>query len=104
MKNALNAERFRKRILVKPQNQQLTDEDGSVALDYIGRYENLQQSYDEICARIGVPTTELGRKNPSSHAAFHEYYDDELQDRVAEYYKDDLRIFSYDFESCLPTN
>ena len=99
MKNALNVERFRQRMLVKPQNQQLVDDDGNIALDTVGRYENLQESYDEICTRIGIPTTELGRKNPSSHDAYSEYYDEELKDRVASYYADDLRIFSYDFDS-----
>ncbi len=104
MKNALNVEGFRQRMLVKPQNLQLTDGDSNVALDYVGRYESLQQSYDEICARIGIPATELGRKNPSSHDAYGEYYDDDLRDRVTEYYTDDLRIFSYDFDSCAPMN
>lgn len=104
MKNALNVERFRQRMLVKPQNQQLIDDNGNVALDSVGRYESLQQSYDEICARIGIQTTELGRKNPSRHKPYAEYYNDELRDRVAEYYEDDLKIFSYDFESESPTN
>ncbi len=104
MKNALNVERFRKRILVLPQNQLLIDYDGQVVLESVGRYESLQQSYDEICTRIGIPTTELGRKNPSSHDAYGEYYDDELRDRVAAFYEDDLRIFSYDFDACAPIN
>ena len=104
MKGALGVERFRQRMLVKPQNQLLTDDDGKVAVDSVGRYESLQQSYDEICPRIGVPTMKLGRNNPSSHGAYAEYYDDELRDRVAEYYKDDLRIFSYEFDSGASTN
>lgn len=99
MKNALSVDRFRQRMLAKPQNEQLIDGNGNIALDVVGRYESLQDSYDEICSRIGIPTTELSRKNPSRHDAYTAYYDDELRDRVADYYKDDLRIFSYDFES-----
>lgn len=102
MKSALNVERFRKGMLVLPQNQLLIDYDGNVVLESVGRYESLQRSYDEICIRIGIPTTELGRKNPSSHDAYGEYYDDELRERVAAFYEDDLRIFSYDFDSCAP--
>jgi len=102
MKSALNVERFRKGMLVLPQNQLLINDDGNVVLDAVGRYESLQVSYDEICSRIGIPTTELGRKNPSSHDAYVEYYDDELRDRVATFYEDDLRMFSYDFDSCAP--
>lgn len=97
MKRALTIPRFRRRILVQPQYEQLTDENGHVALDFVGRYENLQESYDEICARIGLPTADLPRKNPSTHAAFTDYYDDELRQTVAEFYKDDLETFDYQF-------
>ena len=104
MKRALSVPRFRQRILVKPQNLQLSDDNGDIALDVVGRYETLQQSYDEICRRIGIPGKDLERKNPSQHAAFTEYYDDELRDIVAEYYRDDLAAFGYEFPPSEPTN
>ena len=104
MKRALSVPRFRQRVLVRPQYRQLTDEHGDLALDYVGRYEDLQSSYDEVCSRIGVPTTELGRKNPSKHRSYTSYYDDELRDIVGEFYADDLRLFGYDFLPSEPTN
>lgn len=104
MKRALTVPRFRQRILVQPQNLQLIDDNGNLALDTVGRYETLQQSYDEICKRIGIPAKSLERKNPSTHAAFTEYYDAELRDIVAVYYRDDLRLFGYDFVPSEPTN
>jgi len=104
MKRALSVPRFRQRILVKPQNLQLITNTGEIALDAVGRYESLQESYDEICERIGIPSTDLERKNPSKHAAFTEYYDDELRNIVGDYYQDDLRIFGYDFPASEPTN
>ena len=104
MKRALSVPRFRQRVLVRPQHLQLTGESGEISLDVVGRYETLQQSYDEICARIGIPSTDLERKNPSQHAAFTDYYDDELRDIVKDFYSDDLRIFGYDFPGSEPTN
>ena len=104
MKRALTVPRFRQRVLVKPQFLQLSDSGGEIALDAVGRYESLQQSYDEICERIGIPSTDLERKNPSQHAAFTEYYDDEMRDIVADYYRDDLRVFRYEFPDSEPTN
>ena len=99
MKRALNIPRFRQRILVKPQNLQLADAGGRIALDFVGHYERLQASYDEICKRIGIPSAELPTRNASEHAAFTDYYDDELRTIVAEYYEADLRFFDYDFPS-----
>jgi len=97
MKERLPRQRFRQRILVRPQYRQLCTADSQVALDFVGRYESLQQSYDTICDRIGIPRTALARKNSSNHSTYSSYYDDDLQQLVGEYYKDDLRIFSYDF-------
>jgi len=95
MKDRLPRDRFQKRVLVRPQHQQLCWPDGEIALDYVGRYESLQQSYDEICERIGISSTELGQKNSSKHATFDSYYDAELQELVGDFYANDLRIFNY---------
>lgn len=97
MKERLPRERFRKRVLVKPQYQQLCWSNGDIALDYVGRYEDLQRSYDTICERIGVASTALGQKNASKHQSFDSYYDAELRQQVADFYADDLRIFDYEF-------
>ncbi len=97
MKQALSRQQFRQRILVQPQVMQLRDTDDEIALDYVGRYETVQQSYDEICERIGIPATDLARKNPSRHAAYADYYDDELRGIVGEFYKDDLASLGYGF-------
>ena len=104
MKRAFSVPRFRQRALVRPQHLQLSDQAGEIALDFVGRYETLQQSYDEACERIGIPSTDLERKNPSKHAAFVEYYDDELREIVSDYYKDDLQTFGYGFSDNDPTN
>ena len=104
MKRALSVPRFRQRVLVRPQYRQLTDEHGELAIDFVGRYEDLQTSYDEVCARLGVPTTSLGRKNPSEHSSYTSYYDDELRGIVGEFYAEDLRLFGYDFLPSEPIN
>ena len=106
MKDALARNHFRERVLVKPQLQQLTAEDGSMQLDYVGRYESLQHSYDEICSRLKLPTTMLGRNNTSRHGHPADYYDDELRQLVKDFYAQDLQTFAYDFpasqESLVP--
>ena len=104
MKRALSVPRFRERALVRPQYLQLSGSGGEIALDFVGRFEQLQESYDRICERVGVPTTDLSRRNPSEHAAYTDYYDDELKEIVADFYAEDLRRFDYDFVPSEPTN
>ncbi len=95
MKRALTSPRFQQRILVTPQANLLRNHDGVIGIDAVGRYEELQSSYDEICNRIGIPSTELPRKNQSEHAGYEDYYDDELRKLVAAFYAKDFEMFSY---------
>ena len=99
MKQALNDPRFHRKILVRPQSQLLTDGKLNLGLDFVGRFETLQQSYDEICKHIGISSTDLSEKNISRHEAYNMYYDSELSELVATFYKDDLKLFDYDDES-----
>lgn len=86
-------------ILFRPQFEMLCDTDGRVAMDRIGHVETMQADYDSICARIGIPSAELGQVNASSHRHYAGYYDDELRDLVASMYARDLEVFGYRFES-----
>lgn len=98
MKQAIKRSRFQQRALGLPQAHFLTDSGGELAMDYVGRYETLQESIDFICDRIGVPSSDLSRKNASQHHAYTKYYDGELRNLVGNFYQDDLRLFSYAFE------
>jgi hypothetical protein len=84
-------------ILFQPQYQFVTDEEGKLLTDSIGRVEQMQQSYDEIAKRIGIPTAALGRVNSSRRANYRDYYDQELIDGVAKLYARDLELFGYQF-------
>jgi len=86
------------RLLYKPQHSFLTNSDGSLAMDIVGRNETMQASYDQICARLGMPTASLGRANSSKHRPWQDYYDRELIGLVSEAYQEDLERFDYRFE------
>jgi len=98
MKAFLQMEQFQRMIHAVPQSLLITDREGAIALDYVGRYENLQQGCDHICSTIGVPPEPLMRKNTSEHAAYNTYYDDELRTAVAKFYRGDFNLLEYDFD------
>ncbi len=95
MKAALQRPQFRSRILARPQYVQLVDENGDVALDSVGRYENFQQSIDAIFTSLSLPANKLPIKNKSEHESFDSYYDDELLELVSAFYRKDLEVFNY---------
>ena len=97
MKMATQRPVFRQRILVRPQFEQLINEQGELAMDFLGRYENLQESLDTILGKLNLEPIQLQVRNRSDHAAYQSYYDDELREWVANFYKEDLDCFGYDF-------
>jgi hypothetical protein len=84
-------------ILFQPQHQLLVDAEGRLLADDVGRVEQMQESYDRMCARIGIPSAALGKVNSSSRGDWRRYYDQPLADGVAELYRRDLELFGYDF-------
>ena len=86
-------------ILFQPQASLLVGEDGKTLMaDHIGHVEDMQGSYDAICARIGIASRPLDRVNGSRHGDYRHYYDQGLIDGVAARYAQDLEQFGYSFE------
>jgi hypothetical protein len=84
-------------ILFQPQHALVTDPDGTLLTDYLGRVEEMQRSYDEATRRIGIPSRPLDRVNASSRKDYRDYYDQPLIDGVAKLYARDLELFGYEF-------
>ena len=66
-------------------------------MDYIGRYETLQASVDELCQRLQIESTQLQKRNTSEHLQYREYYDEELKFAVETFYQEDLTRFNYSY-------
>ena len=81
----------------QPQYTLLVDGAGALEMDYIGRVERLQADYDEVCGRIGIPSSVLERVNSSRRGDYRDYYDQALIDGVTDLYRRDLELFGYTF-------
>ena len=84
-------------VLFWPQSTFLADGEGNLLTDYVGRVETMQESFEFIASKIGIPAVQLEKVNATERSAYRDYYDQELIDGVAKLYADDLRLFGYDF-------
>ena len=76
----------------------ISDRSGNVCVDYIGRFERLQESFDVICKKINIPPQKLPHKNKLKYDHYSSYYDKEIVEFVATHFKKDIDYFGYVYE------
>mgnify|MGYP003948198653 CR=1 FL=1 len=67
-------------------------------IDFIGRFENLQNDFDNVCGKINISKKELPVTNSSNHKNYTEYYSNKMKEIIAEEYKEDIIKFNYSFK------
>jgi len=103
---------------VMPQYDMLHDKDGRLLVDFLGRFETLQQDFDRVCESLGLENSQLPHRNPSDkksrdlkrrfrnrlfmngenrHHGLNDFYDDETREAVADHYRIDIETFGYQF-------
>ena len=79
-----------------PQKQWLVNESGELLVEFIGRFENLQQDFDRICQRLQVEAS-LGHAKPSSRGSYRDYYNAQSEALVRKMFAEDIELFGYRF-------
>ncbi len=82
----------------RSQGEFLIDEDGVILVDYIGRFENLSRDFAAVCDRLHV-SAELPRINTTVHEDYRSYFSYSSRERVAKHWREDIELFSYNFEN-----
>lgn len=75
--------------------------DNELCVDFVIRYEHLEEDYNEVCRRIGIPATGLPHLKTGirkERRPYTDYYTDETREIVAKLHANDLRFFGYRFE------
>lgn len=65
--------------------------------NFIGKVENIDEDFRNVCKDIGIPEHTLPVCNTSNHEHYTAYYDDEAIDFVFNKYKESIERFNYKF-------
>lgn len=81
-----------------PQVHWLTDPVGNLEVDFVGRFESLQEDFQRLCDHIGM-TAELPHINRSDRKTetYRDVYSNAAAEKVCELYQEDIDLFGYTF-------
>ena len=75
----------------------ISDNEGNIAVDFIGRFENINKDYDKIMEKIGVKYLPLPHLNKFDHNDYRNCYADKDIEKVYKMYEKDIKYFGYKF-------
>jgi hypothetical protein len=74
----------------------LSDANGNIMVDYVGRFEDLAGSWAHVCDVTGM-ASDLPHANASKHKKYQSYYDKQAERIVAKRFSKDIEHFGYTF-------
>jgi len=77
-------------------------DDNEVIVDFVGRFETLQEDFLAVCRRIGIEAS-LPFVNKTDHDDYRKLYDDMLIEKIARHWQRDIDLFAYEFDGLKTT-
>lgn len=75
----------------------LSDGNGSLLVDYVGRVETIAEDWERIRERIDAPLPPLPHVNKSIRADYRDYYTPHTRDLIAKRFRRSIEAFGYEF-------
>ena len=84
--------------MIRPQVYWLKNFEGKINLDYIGKFEEIEEVFKEISRNLSITNINFPHEKKSKKVDYKICYDDKSIDLVTKYYNEDLIFFNYKFD------
>lgn len=88
----------RRHVQWEPQTSFILSPQGHRLVDFIGRFENFNESVMDVLTHLGLGTCSIPHAKRGERGPYQSYYDLEAQEIVADRYAADIELFGYEFE------
>ena len=83
------------------QKEFVTDADGELIVDFVGKIENLERDFEHVCRKTGIKAS-LPHENRSQRRDYRSYYNERTKQLVYEHFREDVELFGYTFDNDQP--
>jgi len=93
----LTTENIKSWVHFIPQHTFLTNNNGELVVDFVGRFENFETDFKKISNHIGIKQALIHRNKTKDKMLSHyrEVYTQEMKEKVEQLYKKDIDLFEY---------
>jgi hypothetical protein len=84
---------------LETQKSYITDLDGRVLVNFVGRFERLTEDFQHVGQVLNLKHMHLPHINASVHRPYQSYYDGPTCRLVEEYFQEDIETFGYTFDA-----
>lgn len=92
----MNRENLLRHYAFTPQYRFLQDRFGMMNVDFVGRFESLQEDFATVAAKLGRDSS-LPHLNKSRDKPYQHFYTERSQALIADLYREDIERFDYQF-------
>lgn len=72
-------------------------EDNQIIVNFVGKFENLQNDLNEVCQHLNLEQIKLPHTNKTKRKPYRDYYNNETKKFVAHRFQKTIEMFGYEF-------
>ncbi|WP_353497684.1 sulfotransferase family 2 domain-containing protein [Vibrio sp. CB1-14] len=97
--NGLKKKEISSWVHFRPQSDFLLDSKGNFDIDYVARFENIEDGFLDIAKRLDVDVPKLQKVNSSNRdsKSYKKHYSQDTIRIVAKHYENDIKLLNYEF-------